>query len=270
MRPQPNEHEVTSSSGFTLIELLVVIAIIAILAAMLLPALARAKTKAQATKCLSNTKQIALGMIMYAGDNNDTLPPLNTGAWPPLPPPANIWWFTYLNNGKYVTSSAVSNNVWRCPAVVDADIQAVTVNFYHSPMEGYGPLEGDGGTEGIIRFGISDMGQPLGSLKLTQLKRPSQLWLIGDVGTPKILAQAHINQLPSGGYDTEITVRQPRPPGTGPGHGWTNPPGGSPSKQAACRHAQRAIFSSCDGHSESRRWLDLVTDANDVFAINSY
>jgi prepilin-type N-terminal cleavage/methylation domain-containing protein/prepilin-type processing-associated H-X9-DG protein len=64
----------TKRGAFTLIELLVVIAIIAILAALLLPTLSRAKAQAQGTKCLSNTHQLVLAWLMYAGDNKEALP----------------------------------------------------------------------------------------------------------------------------------------------------------------------------------------------------
>ena len=110
----------SNRTGFTLIELLVVIAIIAILAAILFPVFAQAKAAAKKTQCLSNSKQIGLGMLMYANDNDDNLPLWQT--WMATPPDQQTyfnslasWGMTLFAYGDAIMPYVKNTQLFSCP-----------------------------------------------------------------------------------------------------------------------------------------------------------
>ena len=158
-------------NGFTLIELLVVIAIIAILAAMLLPALGKARGMAKASACVNNLKQIGLGFLMYGTDNNDWIPESN-GA----PLLAGAGWYRQISP-DYIKSV----RVFECPTSL-SEFPLRAVGCYSGNPNAF---ISDTGQEGHFGYGYNYYGPypvlaqwPL--QKLNQIKRPSGTLIICD------------------------------------------------------------------------------------------
>jgi prepilin-type N-terminal cleavage/methylation domain-containing protein len=247
-------------SGFTLIELLVVIAIIAILAGMLLPALSKAKAKAQGIMCLSNNKQLVLGWQLYAGDYNDhcannfTIPGTIEAITPPNPK-FNNW----VNNVMSWTASgslsdqSVTNELWVKNGVLGKYTDGA-IGIYKCPADKFlSPAQRAAGFPMRLRslamnalFGRSNNnpgdntargaswafdGRYRQFIKLTDVVEPAKTWLTLD---------EHPDSINDAFFITDPDVNN-----------WQDIP--------ASYHNGACGFSFSDGHAEIRKWLSATS-----------
>ncbi len=243
-------------SGFTLIELLVVIAIIAILAGMLLPAMGKAKQKAQGIQCMSNHRQLTLAWRLYAEDNNDLIVyashsgvannKLNDYAWTQTelsfgPDPKN-WDINADITKRPLWKYSQSPGIYRCPSdrsyvlvngVRKPRVRTMSMNFY---------LGGFAGTDG----GLAMANKQSIYTKISELTSnvtspgPTETWVFLDQ------REDSINW---GNFMTHMDGYDPANPAL---YKFTMDLPGS-------YHNRACGFSFVDGHSEIKKWVDPRT-----------
>jgi len=250
-------------NGFTLIELLVVIAIIAILAAMLLPSLAKAKQKAQGIQCLSNHRQLGMAWRMYAEDSNDILTYASTSGEASNPKDQFAWSGAHMDfsgNNRANWDPTVdlvkrplwpyikSLGVYRCPSdhstvtfngVVRPRILTMSMNCYVGGFapgaKDPSPYGNDGG------WGFADNYNVYGKLSTIGGASPvSKIFVFLDMREDRVNWS---------NFMTDMTGFSPPNPGS---YKFT-------SDLPGMYHNFAAGFSFADGHSEMKRWVDART-----------
>jgi prepilin-type N-terminal cleavage/methylation domain-containing protein/prepilin-type processing-associated H-X9-DG protein len=240
------------AAGFTLVELLTVIAIIAVLAALVLPALSRAKERARAIICLNNTRQLLLAWQIYAGDNDERLP-YNLGmagssfrtdlnwvnnvmTWDLSSDNTNLATLTHASLGSYVSGNT---SVYRCPS--DEALSSVqSAAGWSARIRSYSmnAMVGDAGNFTANGFNINNPDYTQ-FFMTTQIPQPSEIFVFLDEHPDSIDDGYFLNKSPDNNYAAADGAAYNSAQ-------WTDLP--------ASYHNGATAFSYADGHSSLHRW----------------
>ncbi len=242
-------------AGFTLIELLVVIAIIAILAAMLLPALGRATTRAQGTHCMNNTKQLSLAWRMYAEDFKDEVPfayhedtgdrPHYNMAWvhgildDTLPRATPNWDYdNTIRNGAIWPYCGKSIGIFHCPSDPSRGIDPQGNGVPRRSVSMSNWVGGNGQSPGDQYKGGWSMNAPGSTVvrKLSQMVRPGPAMTF-------VLLDERWDSINDGFFVTQMD-------------GYPNPQTTYIVDYPGFYHNNACGFAFADGHSEIHKWKD--------------